>query len=133
MLAQINLVSGLSATRLWPSSFGRGQFISGTDQVGYATDLSGVSVHAGDMIRFEVTANGDNLYDTVSWTPSIAYISTPRLRVKLPSRIVTRSLKPTSPARNIISAPGRAAIAPRTHSAPRIQDAVRTPRSFTAN
>jgi hypothetical protein len=78
VLAQINLVSGQNLTRLWPAPYGRGQFIAGTDQVGYATDLSGISVRAGDMIRFEVNAIGQNLYDTVSWTPSIAYVSAPR-------------------------------------------------------
>lgn len=75
--AQINLVSGHDVTRLWPAS-DAAQFIAGTDQVGYATDASSISVQAGDMIRFEVTANGANSYDTVSWTPSVAYVSPPR-------------------------------------------------------
>ena len=78
--AEINLVSGQNVTRLWPTS-GQRQLISGTDQVGHATYVSNVMVHAGEMIRFEVTANGDNLYDTVSWTPSVAYVSAPRPRI----------------------------------------------------
>jgi hypothetical protein len=75
--AQINLVSGHDVTRLWPVS-DAAQLIAGTDQLGYSTDASSVSVQAGDMIRFEVTANGANSYDTVSWTPSVAYVSPPR-------------------------------------------------------
>jgi hypothetical protein len=47
--------------------------ITGKDRVGYATDLDNVSVASGDMIRFEVSANGDSTYGTTSWTPSIAY------------------------------------------------------------
>ena len=83
--AEIDLVYGSSATRLWPLSGGR-QLIAGTDQVGYSTDVSSVSVRAGDMIRFQVSANGENLYDTVSWTPSVAYVSTLRPIARNPRR-----------------------------------------------
>lgn len=91
VFARINLVSGQTVTRLWPAAFGRGQRIAGTDQVGYSTDLNSISVRAGDMIRFEVSANGKNFYDTVSWSPSVAYISVPRPRVEwLPHQTAIR-------------------------------------------
>jgi hypothetical protein len=70
--AAINLVSGHSVKQIWPASGSR-QLITGTDRVGYATDLDNVSVASGDMIRFEVNANGDSTYGKTSWTPSIAY------------------------------------------------------------
>ncbi len=72
--AVINLVSGRNVTQIWPASGGK-QLVAGSDRVGYATDVDSVSVAPGDMIRFEVNANGDNSHDTTSWTPSIAYTS----------------------------------------------------------
>ena len=72
--AVIHLVSGRTVTQIWPASGGK-QLIAGTDHVGFATDADNVQVSAGDMIRFEVTANGDNSHDTVSWTPSVAYVA----------------------------------------------------------
>lgn len=78
--AQVSLVSRRAVTPLWPES--GWQFLAGTDAIGYATDLSAITVHAGDMVRFAVTANGPNLYDTVSWTPSVAYVSAPRPRAE---------------------------------------------------
>jgi plastocyanin len=80
VFAEINLISGNDVTRLWPV-FGGRQLIAGTDQLGYVTDVSRVTVHAGDMIRFEVTANGNNSHDAVSWTPSVAYVSSLRPRI----------------------------------------------------
>ena len=91
--AEINLVSGQKVNRLWPAVDGV-QFIDGGDQLGYATDVSGIAVRAGEMIRFEVTANGENFYDTVSWTPSIAYV--PASRPRIP-RGVGRQLGVTLP------------------------------------
>lgn len=89
VFAQINLVSGRNVTHLWPPTLQRRQWIAGVDQVGYSADVNNVEVRAGDMIRFEVTANGQNFYDTVSWTPSVAYISTLRPRTgRLPLRPV---------------------------------------------
>ena len=97
--AEINLISGQNVKRLWPASTDR-QLIVGTDQVGYATDVSSVSIQAGDMIRFEVAANGDNSYDTVSWTPSVAYESTPRTSIpRGPRRITGRPSLPQLPGR----------------------------------
>ena len=72
--AAINLVSGRNVTQIWPPSNGK-QFIAGTDQVGYSTNADNISVAPGDVIRFEITANGDNSHDTASWTPSVAYVS----------------------------------------------------------
>jgi hypothetical protein len=94
--AAINLVSGRNVVHLWPAN-GSIQFIAGDDQLGQATDVSNISVHAGDMIRFEVTAVGQNLYDTVSWTPSVAYVSPPRPRIEKGAPFITsRSLSLTS-------------------------------------
>ncbi len=50
--AVINLVSGRNVTQI----------------------VNNISVSPGDTIRFEITANGNNSYDTVSWTPSVAYV-----------------------------------------------------------
>lgn len=105
--AEINLVSGQTVKRLWPASSDR-QLIAGTDQSGLATDVSSVSIHAGDEIRFEVTANGENSYDTVSWTPSVAYVPAPRVRIpKTPIRIVGSPTLPQMPGRYSEYIPGR--------------------------
>jgi hypothetical protein len=72
--AVINLVSGRNVTQVWPPVGGK-QLIEGTDEVGYSTDVSNISVLAGDTIRFEITANGDSSNDTTSWTPSVGYVS----------------------------------------------------------
>lgn len=72
--ASITHVSGRNVSPLWPESGGR-QFIAGDDQTGYATDLDQIHVEEGDMIRFEVHANGDSVHDIVSWTPSIGYVT----------------------------------------------------------
>jgi hypothetical protein len=77
--AAIDLVSGKDVTQIWPAK-GRKQLIGGKDQSGYSADVNNISVDAGDQVRFEVTANGDNAHDTVSWTPSVGYIiRAPRL------------------------------------------------------
>jgi hypothetical protein len=72
--AVINLVSGRNVTQIWPATGGK-QLVGGADRVGYATNLDNISVAPGDMIRFEVSAKGDNSYDATSWTPSVAYVS----------------------------------------------------------
>jgi hypothetical protein len=71
--AAIDLVSGKDVTRIWPAKGGK-QLVAGNDQAGYSADVNNISVSAGDQVRFEVTANGDNAHDTVSWTPSVGYI-----------------------------------------------------------
>ena len=77
--AAIDLVSGKDVTRIWPAKGGK-QLIAGNDQQGYSADVNNISVAAGDQVRFEVTANGDNAHDIVSWTPSVGYIvQAPRL------------------------------------------------------
>ena len=75
--AGINFVSGRNTTPIWPSQGGR-QLIAGTDQVGYATDVDYIQVAAGDVIRFEIHANGDGANPAVSWTPSIGYVKSIR-------------------------------------------------------
>lgn len=74
--AVINLVSGKSVTQLWPAPAG-GQHIASADLVGYATNVDQVDVSPGDMIRFEVRSSGANSANSVSWTPSVAYIGVP--------------------------------------------------------
>ena len=76
VFAAINHQSPASVIQIWPPS-GDGQLIAGDDMVGYATDLDDISVAAGDLIRFEIHANGDNAHDAVSWAPSVAYIREP--------------------------------------------------------
>jgi hypothetical protein len=74
LLASVSLVSGRDATQIWPSQAGR-QLIAATDQVGYATAVDNVQVSAGDMIRFEVRGNADSSTESLSWTPSIGYVT----------------------------------------------------------
>jgi hypothetical protein len=73
VFATINHGSPAGVTQIWPTA-GGGQLIAGGDMVGYATDVDNISVSAGDLVRFEVHANGDNAHDAVSWTPSVAYV-----------------------------------------------------------
>jgi hypothetical protein len=75
--ASVNVVSSRAVTQIWPASGGR-QLIAATDQRGHGTDIDAVHVDAGDVIRFEVHANGDNTDDAVSWTPSIGYVDRTR-------------------------------------------------------
>ena len=66
--AQINL----NGTTIW----GR-QTIAYNDLTGVATALDNLSVNAGDTLRFisDNGGNGNTLYDTTSWDPSLAYTS----------------------------------------------------------
>jgi hypothetical protein len=75
--ASVNLVSLRGVTQVWPPAGGR-QLIASTDQTGYATDVDAIRVAQGDVLRFEVHANGDNARDSVSWTPSIGYVDRTR-------------------------------------------------------
>jgi hypothetical protein len=47
--------------------------IAGSDTTGIATDVSGVAVAAGDVIRFEIANNGDWFNDATRWDPTVAY------------------------------------------------------------
>jgi hypothetical protein len=40
--------------------------------------LDSIHVAQGDVVRFEVHANGDNAHDDVSWTPSVGYVDLAR-------------------------------------------------------
>ena len=71
--ASINLLSSRGTAQIWPESGGR-QLIAGSDQAGYGTDIDSIRVNAGDVLRFEVHANGDSSNDEVSWTPSVGYV-----------------------------------------------------------
>jgi hypothetical protein len=75
--ASVNLVSLRGVTQVWPAAGGR-QLIASSDQTGYATDVDTIRVAQGDVLRFEVHANGDNAHDSVSWTPSIGYVDRTR-------------------------------------------------------
>ncbi|MFZ0747016.1 MAG: hypothetical protein WAM85_21615 [Terracidiphilus sp.] len=96
--AAINLVSGRNVIQLWPASGSR-QLVAGADQVGYPTDVDNVSVFPGEMIRFEVQANGDNTYDAVSWTPSISYVPSVTEACAAPTsvKVLGRQLSITAP------------------------------------
>ncbi len=71
--AAVNLVSGKNVTQIWPGPAGR-QRIAAADLLGSSTNVDEIQVVPGDMIRFEVRSNGDNAVNTVSWTPSVAYM-----------------------------------------------------------
>jgi hypothetical protein len=71
--ASINLVSSRGVMQIWPAEGGR-QSIAPTDDAGIGTDVDSIRVAQGDVVRFEVRANGDNAHDAVSWTPSIGYL-----------------------------------------------------------
>lgn len=62
-----------NGTRIWPAS--ADQAVAYNDRFGYESNLDGIAVSAGDEIRFEITSgsSGDNTYDSVSWTPTVAY------------------------------------------------------------
>jgi hypothetical protein len=47
--------------------------VAGSDTAGIATDVSGVDVAAGDVIRFEIANNGDYAFDATRWDPTVAY------------------------------------------------------------
>jgi len=79
--ASINLVTSGGVTQIWPATGGR-QVIAVHDQAGYATDVDTIQVAQGDVLRFEVHANGDNAHDTVSWTPSVGYVNRDNLSAK---------------------------------------------------
>ncbi|MBM7568608.1 hypothetical protein [Paenibacillus sacheonensis] len=60
-----------NGTRIWPAS--GDQTVAYNDRNGYDTHVDGVTVNAGDVIRFEVGNNGSGTNETTSWTPAIAY------------------------------------------------------------
>jgi hypothetical protein len=100
VFAEINLVSGRRVSQIWPAS-GSGQLIAGSDQVGFATDVNNVYVNAGDMIRFEISANGENSYDKASWTPAVGYALSPLPSAAAPSPSETTTGSSTLNGRTI--------------------------------
>ena len=72
--ASINLVSSRGVAQIWPAEGAR-QSIAPTDDAGIAADVDSIHVQQGDVVRFEVHANGDNPHDAVSWTPSVGYVN----------------------------------------------------------
>jgi len=71
--ASINLVSAHGVTQIWPATGGR-QLVASGDEAGIGTDLDSIHVEQGDVVRFEIHANGENAHDAVSWTPSVGYV-----------------------------------------------------------
>ncbi len=51
--------------------------IGANDTTGVAANVSGVTVAAGDAIRFEVNRNGDYQYDATAWDPYVRYTTEP--------------------------------------------------------
>jgi len=64
-----------NGTQIWPAS--GGQSVSYNELAGIEQVLDGLTVSAGDVIRFEVDsgASNNNTADLTSWAPSIAYTS----------------------------------------------------------
>jgi len=71
--ASISLVSSRGVSQIWPAEGGR-QTVAPTDESGFGTDVDSIHVQQGDVVRFEVHANGDNQHDLVSWTPSVGFV-----------------------------------------------------------
>ena len=65
-----------NGSQIWPAS-GTQTIAAGDEYTGVGSVLDNVVVNAGDVIRFETSANGDSSYDKASWTPSVAYTSRP--------------------------------------------------------
>lgn len=61
-----------NGTQIWPAT-GTQLIAAGDEYTGVGYALDGVSVSAGDVIRFETNNNGDSSYDKASWTPSVSY------------------------------------------------------------
>jgi hypothetical protein len=61
-----------NGTTVWgPTSIGA------NDTTGVDANVSGISVAAGDAIRFEVNRNGEYSYDATAWDPYVRYASDP--------------------------------------------------------
>lgn len=60
------------------------QTIAAADTTGVATDVAGVSVAAGDVIRFVIGNNGAWGYDSTRWDPFVRYSGDPAPRRSAP-------------------------------------------------
>ncbi|MFF1572535.1 hypothetical protein ACFVWR_07280 [Leifsonia sp. NPDC058292] len=65
-----------NGSQIWPAT-GTQTIAAGDEYTGVGYALDGVSVNAGDVLRFETNENGESSNDKASWTPSVAYVSTP--------------------------------------------------------
>jgi hypothetical protein len=65
-----------NGNQIWPAS-GTQTVAAGDEYTGVGYVLDNVAVNAGDVIRFETNENGESSFDKASWTPSVAYTSTP--------------------------------------------------------
>lgn len=70
--ASINVASAHGVAQIWPATGGR-QLVAATD-AGLPTDVDSIHVEQGDVVRFEIHANGENAHEAVSWTPSVGYV-----------------------------------------------------------
>jgi hypothetical protein len=58
---------------IWPAAGGSTTIAAGDEYTGVNAAMDALSVAAGDVIRFEVANNGNNIYDLTSWAPTVAY------------------------------------------------------------
>jgi hypothetical protein len=58
---------------IWPTSGGSITVAAGDEYTGVDASLDSLAVEGGDVIRFEVANNGNNIYDLTSWVPTVAY------------------------------------------------------------
>ncbi len=65
---------------------GASQNIAFNNQVGVDTQLDGLNVTTGDVLRFEVNANANPNNDLTSWSPTVAYSSGVASSVKIDDR-----------------------------------------------
>ncbi|WP_307358548.1 hypothetical protein [Microbacterium murale] len=66
----------MNGTPIWPAS-GAQMVAAGDEYTGVGYVLDNLEVDAGDVLRFETNENGASANDKASWTPSVAYTSTP--------------------------------------------------------
>jgi hypothetical protein len=58
---------------IWPAAGGSAVVAAGDEYNGVDASMDSLSVASGDVIRFEVANNGNNVHDLTSWVPTIAY------------------------------------------------------------
>ena len=85
VFANISVASTHGVAQIWPATPER-QLLTPANEAGFGTDVDSIHVEAGDVIRFEVRANGDSAHEAVSWTPSVGYVDQGGPTVALSSR-----------------------------------------------
>ncbi|MHC9046518.1 right-handed parallel beta-helix repeat-containing protein [Microbacterium saperdae] len=64
-----------NGTAVWPATGSKS--VAYNDLGGFETYIDGLSVTAGDIVRFEVSAGATDTGDVTSWMPTVAYTSGP--------------------------------------------------------